>query len=183
MNHKAGLLAVLVVSAGLVVGASAFTTGSIDRASSVNVVTDDAGLIGLEDGTSGNIVQQNGTGALTIDFGRNGASGVNTAGHFELGNPADPLNRTAFNLTNNDGTTHDITVQYLGAGGTSDPDANIQFQIYDGAGSQVGTVSEESTSATVTNVGAGSTYYVVIVVDTHGLDSNADLSGTLNVTV
>lgn len=183
MNREIQLLTVLVLAASLLVGASAFTTGSVERTSSVNVVTDSSGLIGLEDGTSGDLVYTNGTGALNVDFTRGGASGVNSAARFTLGSTSDPTNHSAFNITNNDATTHDITVEYTGAGGTSDPDANIEFRIYDGSGTKVAAVSEESTAATVTDVASGTTYHVVIVVDTYGLGSGSDLSGNLNVSV
>lgn len=176
-------LIAVVMAASVVVGVSAYTSGSVDRTSNVNVVSDDVGLIGLEDGTSGSLVYQNSSGALEIDFARNGANGVNTEAHFELGNPSDPTNQSAFNITNNGGDTHDMTVEYTGAGGTADTDANIEFQIYDSSGTKVATVSEESTSATISGVSSGATHYVVIVVDTHELSTSADLSGTLKVSV
>jgi len=171
----------ILIAITATLGASAYTTGSVTRSSNVNVVSDDVGLIALSDGTSGGLVTQNSTGALAIDFTAGSANGVNTAAHFELGNPSDPTNQSAFNLSNLDTESHDLTVKYTGAGGTSDADANIKFQIYDSTGAQVGTVSEESTSTTITSAGSGSTYYVVIVVDTHGLDNTSDLSGTLEV--
>lgn len=183
MRLKLAAVAMVAIAVTATLGVTAFTTGSVARSSNVDVVTDDKGLIALEDGTSGDLVAQNSTGALSIDFTAGGAGGVNTEAHFELGNPADPTNQSAFNVTNLDAETHDLTVKYTGAGGTSDTDANIQFQIYDSGGTQVGTVSEESTSTTISGVASGTTHYVVIVVDTHGLDSTADLSGTLEVAV
>lgn len=181
MRTKIAVVAMIVIAATATLGVSAYTTGEVTRDSNVNVVTDDKGLIALSDGTSGGLVAQNSTGALNIDFTAGGASGVNTAAHFELGNPSDPTNQSAFNISNLDAESHDLTVSYTGAGGTSDADANMEFQIYDSAGTQVGTVSEESTSATISGASSGATYYVVIVVDTKGLDSTADLSGTLKV--
>lgn len=183
MNREIQLLTVLVVAASLIVGASAFTTGSVERTSSVNVVADSSGLIGLEDGTSGDLVYTNSTGALSIDFTQGGASGANSAARFKLGSTGDPANHSAFNITNNDATAHDITVEYTGAGGTSDADANLEFRIYDSTGTEVATVSEESTSATITGVASGATHHVVVVVNTHGLGSSSDLSGNLNVSV
>lgn len=181
MRTKIIVLSMVLIAVTATLGASAFTTGSVSRSSNVNVVTDDQGLIALSDGTSGGLVTQNASGALNIDFTSGGASGVNPSAHFELGNPSDPTNQSAFNVSNLDAESHDLTVQYTGAGGTSDADANLQFQIYDDTGSQVGTVSEESTSTSISGAASGATYYVVIVVDTHGLDSSADLSGTLTV--
>lgn len=183
MQTKYQVVAIAVVAVALTatLGVSAFTTGSLDRSSNVNVVTDDKGLIALSDGTSGDLVKMNSTGSLTIDFTRGGAGGANTDGHFELGNPSDANNQSAFNITNQDATAHDLTIKYTGVSESQDTDANIQFQVYDSTGTQVATVSEESTSATISSVSSGTTHYVVIVVDTYGLDSSVDLSGTLTV--
>lgn len=181
MRLKTASVALLVIAVVAAFGATAYTTGSVERQSNVDVVSDDVGLIGLEDGTSGDLVKQNSTGALTVDFTRSGASGVNTDATFELGDPADPTNATAFNVTNNGGSSVDLTVEYTGVSESMDADANIEFQVYDSGGTQVATVSEESTSATINGVASGSTHYVVIVVDTHGLDTTVDLSGTLKI--
>lgn len=174
-----GVLMALVITASAL-GASAYTSGSVERSSNVNVVNDDTGLIGLADGTSGPLVFQNSSGALEIDFTKGSASGVNPEAHYELGNPSDPTNQSAFNITNLGSESHDFTLSYTGAD-AGDGDANIQFQVYDGTGTKVETVSEESTSATITGVGSGTAHYVVIVVDTYGVSSSADLSGTLKV--
>lgn len=181
MKTKVAAIMLVAIAITASLGASAFTTGTVTRSSDVNVVTDDVGLIGLSDGTSGDLVTMNSTGALDINFTTSGADGVNTAAHFELGDPASPTTQTAFNVTNNDDTSHDLTIEYTGAGGTADADENIQFQVYNGTGSKVATVSEETTSQTITGAASGATYYVVVVVDTHGLDSTADLSGTLKI--
>ncbi|MFB6171295.1 MAG: hypothetical protein ABEJ23_02095 [Haloarculaceae archaeon] len=180
MRLKLATVAVIVMALTVTIGASAFTTGSVSRSSNVNVVTDDVGLIGLSDGTSGGLVYQNSTGALEIDFTKGGANGANTAATFELGNQTDPTNQSAFNITNNDAESHDLTVEYTGVN-DGNTDANIQFKIYDNTGSSAATVTDESTSDTITGAASGSTYYVVIVVDTHGLDDTADLSGTLTI--
>lgn len=180
LKIKLGVIALGLVIASAAIGATAYTSGTVERQSNVNVVSDDQGLIALEDGTSGNLVQQNSNGELTIDFTRNSAAGVNTASHYELGNPSDASNQSAFNITNLDAESHDLTVSYTGAD-QGDADANIQFQIYDGSNTQVATVSEETTSATISGVGSGTTHYVVMVVDTHGVSDTSDLSGTLTV--
>lgn len=171
-------MALIVVAAAF--GASAYTSGTVERSSNVNVVNDDQGLLALADGTSGNLVFQNSSGALEIDFTQGGAGGANVESHYELGNPSDPTNQSAFNISNLDAESHDITVSYTGVN-DSNADANIEFQIYDDAGAHVVTVDDESTSGSLSGAASGATYYVVIVVDTHGLDDTADLSGTLEV--
>lgn len=180
MSHKiAGITLVLILVAS-VLGASAFTSGSVERTSNIDVVNDDTGLLALEDGTSGDLVFQNSSGALEIDFTKGGAGGANVDSHYELGNPSDATNQSAFNITNNDAESHDLTVSYTGAG-SGDGDKNVQFQVYDSTGTQLGTVSEESTSNTFNGIASGSTLYVVIVTDTYGVSNSTDLSGTLKV--
>lgn len=174
-----GMVIVLVV-ASAVLGASAFTSGSVERNSNVNVVSDDKGLIGLSDGTSGPLVYQNSTGALEIDFTNGTAQGANVDGHFELGNKND-ANQSAFNVTNNDDESHSMTLNYTPNSDDSDGTANLEFLVYDGSGTKVATATEES-SASFT-AAAGETFNVVIVVDTHGLTTSDDLSGTLKVSV
>lgn len=181
MRNKFIVLAVAIIAVSATLGASAYTTGSVSRSANVNVVSDDAGLIALADGTSGDLVWQQSNGMLAIDFTNGGAGGVNPEAHYELGNPDDPTNQTAFNITNLDAESHSLTVEYTGADASAvDGTDNIQFQIYDGNGN-VKTVSEESTSATVSDVASGSTLNVVMVVDTTGLTNSTDLSGTLQV--
>ena len=176
---KIGLLAVMLVVASGAFAASAYTSGSVERSANVNVVNDDTGLISLQDGNSGSLVYQNSTGALEIDFTAGGAGGANTAAHFELGDPANANTTYAFNITNLDAESHDFTVSYSGT--DSNTASNIEFQIYDSTNTLVGTADEEGTSASLTGVASGETLYVVVVVDTHGLDSTADLSGTLTI--
>ena len=172
------LAIVLVIS--MTFAATAYTTGSVTRSANVNVVNDDTGLIALEDGTSGDLVYQNASGALEIDFTKGGAGGVNTAAHFELGDPSSANTSYAFNISNMDVESHDISLDYSGSDG-QDADNNIEFQVYDASGTLQTTASEETGAVNVAGVSSGQTLYVVVVVDTHGLDSTADLSGTLKV--
>ena len=181
MRTKIAVLAVAVIAVSATLGASAYTTGNVSRTADIDVVSDDVGLIALADGTSGGLVTQS-DGQLNINFTNGGAGGVNTDAHYELGDPNDPTNKTAFNISNLDAESHSLTVEYSGVTGAAvDGTANIEYQIYDGSGSAPVTVSEESTSATISNVASGDTLYVVMVIDTAGLDSSADLSGTLTV--
>ena len=179
-NAKIGVLALVLVVVSASFAATAFTTGSVERQANVNVVNDDTGLIALQDGNSGKLVFQNATGALEIDFTKGGAGGVNTAAHYELGDPTNANVTYAFNITNLDAESHDFTLDYSGSD-SEDADANIEFQVYDSTGTLVATVDEEGTSASLTGVASGDVHYVVIVVDTHGLTSSSDLSGTLTV--
>lgn len=173
----------VVIAVSAMLGASAYTTGTVSRSATIDVVADDAGLIALSDGTSGDLVTQSSDGTLAIDFTRGGAGGVNVDASYELGNPSDPVNQTAFNISNLDAESHDLTIEYTGvdAAATGDGTANIQYQVYDSSGTQVAMVSEEDTSKTISSVASGDTLYVVMVIDTTGLTSSTSLSGTLTV--
>lgn len=183
MRIKIAALAMAIIAVSATLGASAYTTGSVSRSTSVDVVSDDAGLIALADGTSGGLVTQTSNGKLAIDFTKGGAGGVNPDASYTLGSTADPVNQTAFTVSNLDAESHDLTIEYTGvaAGATGDATANIQFKVYNSTGASVATISEESTSATVTGVASGSTLNVVTVVDTTGLTNATSLSGTLKV--
>ncbi|MBP1986010.1 hypothetical protein [Halolamina salifodinae] len=177
---KVGVLVVLMIASSAAFAASANTTANVDRASSANVVTDDVGLIGIQANSSSGVVQQNSTGAVTVDFTRGSASGVNTDSRFEIGDTNNGNESYAFNITNQDAESHSLSLDYTGA--DTDASANIEFHVYDGSGTSLGTADEEGTSASAT-LSSGQTVFVVVVVDTHGLDTNTNLSGTLTISI
>lgn len=183
MRLKIAALVVAVVAVTATLGASAYTTGSVSRSSTIDVVSDDQGLIALTDGTSGDIVSTSSGGKLSIDFTKGGAGGVNPDATYKLGDAATPSTNRAFNISNLDAASHDLTVAYTGvdAGATGDGTPNIQFRIFDSSGTEVATVTEESTSATISGVASGASYAVVVEVDTTGLTNSTSLSGTLTV--
>jgi len=182
-KFKVSILAVLLIAASGAFAASASLTGSVDRSSNVDVVNDDTGIIALQDGSDGGLVYQNDTGALAVDFTNGSASGVNTAAHFEIGDTANANTTYAFNVTNLGDATHDFTFDYTQNTAHSDGNSNLQFKVYNESESPVGTADEEGNTASVAGVAPGETLYVVIVVDTHGLDSDDDLSGDLTISV
>ncbi|WP_292486035.1 hypothetical protein, partial [Methanohalobium sp.] len=106
--------------------------------------------------------------------------GLNVESTFEYGDTTDPINSYMFNMTNADSTSKDFTVAYNNVVDAQGATAPIEFLIYDNAGTQVASVTPNS-DATFT-AAAGSTYTVVVVVDTTGLDDTADLSGDLVIT-
>lgn len=171
----------ILLVAGVTVGTSAFTTADIDRQADVNVVADQQGLLGLTDGSSGNLVYQNSNDQLAIDFTNGSAQGANTDALFRLGNPNDVTNSQAFIVTNNDGEDHQIDAAYTGSDSVTAED-NLRFEVYDSTGTSVGTISASGTNATWSAT-QNTEYYVVITVDTgHSADlvtSSEDLSGTL----
>ena len=188
MSHltKTLLVAGIILVAGVSVGTSAFTTAQIDRQANVDVVADDAGLLGLSDGTSGELVFQDGAGQLGIDFTAGTAGGANTNALFELGNPNDPTTSQAFMITNNDVESHVINTEYRANTSDATTEDNLKFEVYDGSGALVDTISASGATASWTAT-ANTDYYVVITVDTgHSSDllgPDTDLSGTLGFSI
>lgn len=180
------VIAAMLLTGTGVIAASSFTTATLTRDTNIDVVSDADGVIALTDGNSGSIVTVDGTtGELQIDFAVGSATGVNVDSRYELGDPDDPSQR-AFNITNQDSVSHDITLNYTVSDGTSgvgDGESSVQFLVFDASGTQVASEDEESGDATFT-AASGETFAVVVVVDTTmaGVDQSSDLSGTLNVT-
>lgn len=176
---------------GTGIGATAYTTATVDRSATIDVVSDDTGLIGLGTGTSGDLIYQKANGTLAIDLTQGSATGANVNSTFTFGSESDAANSYGFTVTNNDTAARDVTLDYTLT--NTDPDTNnpnVQFKVYDSTGAAVETdtngntisIADESASYTISGAAAGTAYYVVLVIDTNGLDSTADLSGTLNVT-
>lgn len=181
-KHKVAIVAgLLLVGLGLS-AASSFTTATLDRDANIDVVADSNGFIGLTDGNSGNIVQIS-SDELTISFVQGSATGVNVNSLYEIGDPDDPSQR-AFNITNNDGVSHDVALNYsvTSGDGVGDAHNHTEFQVFDNAGTQVATASEEG--ADTFTATSGGSYAVVLVVNTSDdtLTSSSDLSGTLDIT-
>lgn len=187
----------VILTAGTIVGgsiaATAYTSGSVTRDASIDVVSDDAGLIALGDGTTGTLISHDGTGRLTIDLTRGGANGANVDSTFKFGDAADAANSYAFTITNNDTQARDIKVDFTLNSG--DPDGtveNLQFKLYNSDGSPFDSdvdgniLSTATESAAYTASGVASdgsqTLHVVLEVDTTGLNAETDdLSGNLEI--
>lgn len=178
------LVLALVLATGLI-GASSFTTATLNRQASIDVVTDQNGFIGLTDEHSSDIINQTADGALTIDFAQNSATGVNVDSVYEIGDPSpsDAPNQSAFSITNNDGISHDITLNYsvTTGDGVGSAGNNTEFHVFQSDNTPVTVISEEDSGSTF-SLASGTTYYVVLVVDTNGLSQSDDLSGTLEIT-
>jgi len=163
-------------------GASALSTGYVDRTASIDVVADDSGLIGLTDGNAGSLVDTSGD-KLTIDFSQASASGANADGHFELGDPANGNQTHAFNITNNDNAAHTLSLNYTLDTDDSESGANVTYEVYDSTNTQLLKATDENgeQSSSTDAVSSGETVHAVVIVDTTDKTSSDDLSGTLRV--
>ncbi|ERG91440.1 MAG: hypothetical protein J07HQW1_01474 [Haloquadratum walsbyi J07HQW1] len=171
-----GLVAAVVVMAGVGVGASAFTTANIDRDAEVAVTSDASGILGLKAGDAGQVYEKD--GQLTIDVTHgitNSAGGLNEDANFTIGASGDAANTHAFQLTNSDSQGHSITIGY---DIDDSPSGTIEFAVYDENGKVATATADSSDSFTVDS---GETRYVIINITT---DANQDdLSGTVTFDV
>ena len=181
---RVGILAMALVLATGLIGATSFTSAQLSRDTNIDVVNDATGVIGLEDALPGDVIAQT-NGELTIDFTVGSAQGVNVNSRYELGDPANPVASPGFNITNNDQTSHDITLNYTISGAMPGDGAGhnaTEFQVYDSTGTHLVTISEDDAGGTFT-LGSGASAHVVVIVDTmdNNIGTGDDLSGTLNV--
>lgn len=132
-------LGAATAGSSVLLGSSAFTTGSLnDREADIDVVSDNYGVIRLVDMLpDSDILAEGSDGRLRIDFTAGGASGVNTGGHFQLGGIPDGVGEggeleenywsasefdfltdpggspnAAFGIENRGTQTYDLTLEY-----------------------------------------------------------------------
>jgi hypothetical protein len=130
MNRRKLLATLGTAAAGTsaVLGTGAFTSVSAGRSVSVSVADDANAFLALRDETDGEIVRQNGSGQLVIDFGAGPATGVNANARVQIGtfgNFSGPdvlrtesrgaYNDPAFNIVNQGTQTQQVTMSYDGA--------------------------------------------------------------------
>ena len=208
MERRTFLIGIGSLAAGsaAAVGTGAFTTLA-ERESTIDVVNDTGGLIGLYAGNSERVTI-NGDGVLEIDFtSTNGGSGVAIDSRYQIGgmwggdyndyggigsqtDPARPIGSNpdaAFWAVNQDTTTQDVTLSYEA------PDAGDSLIVFSLA---VGKPAENATgyvpalvvggthgtadSASAT-LEPGQYLAAGILVDTRDGSTGDDLSGTLTV--
>jgi hypothetical protein len=196
MSNKSSIVVFLAVLAlgTLVIGAAAFTTATLQRDTTIDVVADDNGIIALGDGDSGGLVDVRSNGELTIDFTRGGAisgGGANVESIYELGDPDNqPTGEYAFNITNRDTVSHEIALNYTVDNGNGQGDGynNTEFEVFDGGTSELVVSEEDDTSGNTITLNSGETNNITVTVDTRAndtsstVDNTSDLSGTLNIT-
>lgn len=175
---KIAALAVCLLLATSAVSATAFTSITLQRDATIDVVGDDTGIVQLTPGSSNFVTLQN--GQLAIDATNGGASGTNVDSVLKIGENATSPSEQAFTITNNDGASHAFTLNYTNVAADSDPNANVEFAVFDSAGNRVASISENTDDSFT--MASGATYKVVLVVDTTGSATTDDLSGTLKIT-
>lgn len=183
MQRKAVLVIGTVLVASVAMGSAAFTSGSVDRTATVDVVGDDQAFTGLQAGDSV-VVQQSDGGQLSIDFSQAAnADGINGDANYTIGDKTgDFENETgsyAFNITNNDGSAHDYTLSYAFTGSQSSS-SSVTFTVYDSTDTQIASASDSNDGSF--SLAAGETAYVVMEVDSTGATESNDLDGDVTIT-
>lgn len=174
----------LIASVGAImgtgIGATAYTSATVNREATISVATDSTAQIELTAGGFDQITENTTTGVLDINF-----PSLNSNSTFVFGDSGGPQASHAFTLTHNE-ADRDVALDY--AFTNADPDGttvNVQFEVFtdDGAGTVASqAVADEDTTGTITSAVSGQTYYVVLTIDTTGVDvSTNDLSGTLTI--
>lgn len=179
MQTKVTALIGVVLLVGVALSASAFTSATVDRSTTIDVTTDSGSIVGLSPGSSSMITDNN--GELTIDVSGKDNQGVNVNSTYTFGDSSDPVNVSAFSVTNNDANQRNFTLSYAVDGTDSATNTdNVVFEVYDANKASQGTFAE-GTSLTLNDVTSGGTHYVVLTVNTTNSATSDDLSGTLTV--
>ena len=171
---------------GTGIGAAAYTSATVNREATISVATDSAAQIQLGAGDFSQITENTTTGVLDINF-----TELNSNSTFVFGDSNTPSGSYAFTLAHDEATNRDVTLNYALPDGVTDPDSttNVHFEVFsdDGAGTvqsmAVATENDPATGEnTITDAATGQTYYVVLTIDTTGvqLDTN-QLGGTLTI--
>lgn len=176
MNRAILVVLVVVAIYGVQASAATAVTGEVGSAMSADAGGEaplliDAGAVsGIATGDDGD---------LLVDAGSGGSAGINPGARVTYGDPGAPADHPAFSVTNPASERRVVTMTYAGVD-AADPGANVRFEFADRSGARVGTVTEESGPVSIP-VGGGETLFALVVVDTHGLSSADDLSGTLSI--
>jgi len=183
MQRKAVLVIGTVLIASVAMGSAAFTSGSVDRTATVDVVGDDQAFTGLQAGDSV-VVQQSNGGQLSIDFSQaSNANGINGDANYTIGDKTGDFENStgsyAFNITNNDGSAHDYTLSYAFTGSQSS-NSTVTFTVYDSTDTQIASASDSTDGSF--SLAAGETAYVVMEVDSTGATKSNDLDGDVTIT-
>lgn len=178
MNKLAITISAVMILGTVVFGASAFTSAELDRQADIDVVADDQGLISLIPSDDTQAAQLDDNGELSIDAAPDG-QGLNVEGQFTYGDSVNPSNTNLFTIENGAGESFTLSAAYVldAQEGDQGVEDTITFEVYDVDGNEVATIGAGDSE--LINVGEGDEFYVVMDINTEGLDSDADLSGSL----
>jgi len=179
MRFKLLIIGAAIAVVATTVGISGFTAATVERQAEINVTDDSGGLVALEPGNEGQIISEG--GELRISMSETSADGLNQDATFTFGDPTTPSQNEAhaFEIRNQDDESHDIGLEYSIGGDPSNAE-NVEFVVYDAANVKKFSVTEGGSGAI--SLGSSESAYVIMNVDTTGVDESETLDGTLNVT-
>lgn len=177
MHRREFILVGVTIAGATAIGAVAFTTATVERELTIDITSDEQGIIGLTPGDSDAVEIVD--GRLTIDMSTGLSDGLNPDGEFNYGDAGNPTTSFAFSVTNNDNSEREFTLSLDNF--TFDPPAELTLPLYEDDGSLLGELTPD-TSQTVT-IDSGSPIYVHIEANTEGLDEGDTMSGTLRIDV
>ena len=197
----------LAAGSAAAMGSGAFSAMSASRDANIDVVTDGNGLIALSPGAQADGRVYEADDGLKIDFTSDqGASGVNIDSRYQVGTwnsaggdfgsdlswdsrESDDLLELspggvtpAFEIQNQDDTSHEMSVGYEANGPVGDASLHFQFVKSNGDKQYLDIDSDTPSDSFTESTGSGSSLRGVIFVDTRDVtDKSLDLSGTLTV--
>jgi hypothetical protein len=180
MRFKLLIIGAAIAVVATTVGISGFTTATVERQAEINVTDDSGGLVALEPGNESQIISEG--GELAINMSETSADGLNQDATFTFGDPNTPnqsKDAHAFEIRNQDDESHDIGLEYSIGADPSNAE-NVEFVVYDAANVKKFSVTEGGSGAI--SLGSSESAYVIMNVDTTGVDESETLDGTLNVT-
>lgn len=174
---KIGIMVAIMILGTAFLGAQAFNQLTADRQASIDVVSDNQGILILSPGQSPVVTLQQ--DELRIDTAVGNSAGVNVNSTLVVGDSSQPTSTPAFSVTNNGGEVKNISFAYsMNDAGVNNDD--LTFEVYDSTGTSIGTF-DGGANVTASSVSSGETLYVVFTADTTGLSTTNTLSGTLSV--
>lgn len=155
----------LAAGSAAAIGTGAFSSVRASRNVSANIASDDKALLALRDATNGEIVRQNSSDQLIIDFTANGrASGINPDAVYQIGTfgiysgkgeiksePNGAYNDPAFNIVNQTSQTQEVTMSFDGKANNCLLAMQIDRGLEDDTGRDTLLAADDDTSVSADN--------------------------------
>lgn len=139
----------------------------------------DIEYISTSSGDTGLLVTDNG---ISLE-GSSVGLGLAPSAIYWFGNHDAPMESFGFSFSHSVEGTPEITVRFDGMNMIDTDIDNIVFTVYDDQGIIMGAVSENERQVTFNGGSPGRTFYVVVLIDTHGLSPDDAIHGVFSVTV
>lgn len=174
MHRREFLLSATGIVGATTVGSIAYTNATVTRGVSSNIAADSSAVIDLEAGAVSAVTETD--GQLEIDT-TGSSSGLNGNATFTYGKSESPTTNFAFSVTNNDGSSHDLTVELLNMGSLP---ANSSFTVtfYDDTGTEAGT-ADPNNDFSYTGWSNSEALYALVDIETTDATSSNDFSGEI----